>query len=94
MIDREILASALDVVARSEDRDVGAIAAVLRAGLPGLVVSTCDDDDVCGVPPLAETPGVNLYMLSSSGACLGLTRDPEMAMGLVLAQVAEDDAGE
>jgi len=91
MIDRETLAKALEAVAQSETRDVEAIARILRARLPDLTVSTCDDDDVCGVPPLAETPGVNLYLLSASGACLGLTRDPEMALGLVLAQVTEDE---
>ncbi|MGE4528340.1 MAG: DUF6129 family protein [Rhodospirillaceae bacterium] len=90
MIDRETLAAALQTVARSETRDAGAIAQALRTALPDLIVSTCDDDDVCGVSPLARTPGVNLYLLSSSGACLGLTRDPEMALGLVLAQVTEE----
>ncbi|WP_337997418.1 DUF6129 family protein [Oleispirillum naphthae] len=91
MIDRETLAQALETVARSASRDADAIAKTLRAALPDLIVSTCDDDDVCGIPPLARTPGVNLYLLSSSGACLGLTRDPEMALGLVLAQVTDPE---
>ncbi len=88
MIEREILAKALEIVARSESRDVEAIAATLRKDLE-MIVSTCADDDVCGVPPLAETPGVNVYLLSANGACLSLTRDPEAALGLVLAEVGE-----
>lgn len=90
MIDRETMARVLATVAQHPAREVEAIAAALRAEIDGLIVSTCDDDDICGVRPLAETPGVNLYLLSSSGACLGLTRDPEMALGVVLAQVGED----
>jgi len=90
MIEPATLARVAEILAASESRTVGDIAKVLKAELD-LVVSTCDEDDICGVKPLAETPGVNLYLLSSSGACLGLTRDPEMAIGVVLAQVTEDD---
>lgn len=91
MIDRETMTRVLAVVAQAEVREVEAIAAALRAEIDGLIVSACDDGDICGVRPLAETPGVNLYLLSSSGACLGLTRDPEMALGVVLAQVTPED---
>lgn len=89
MIDRETMTRVAAILAASENREVEAIAARLKAEIDGLIVSTCDDDDICGVKPLAETPGVNLYLLSSSGACLGLTRDPEMALGVVLARVED-----
>jgi hypothetical protein len=89
MIDRETLAKALETIATAENRDVEAIAATLRADLE-MIVSTCADDDICGTKPLAQTPGVNVYLLSASGACLGLTRDPEAALGLVLAEVGEE----
>ena len=52
-----------------------------------MIVSTCSENDICGVKPLAQTPGVNLYLLSSNGGCFSLTRNPEMALGLVLAEV-------
>ncbi len=90
MIDRATLARVAVVLADSEVREVELIAARLKAENHGLIVSTCEDDDVCGVRPVAETPGVNLYLLSASGACLGLTRDPEAAIGVVLAQVRAD----
>ena len=90
MIDRETLTRVTIAIAEADNRDVDLIAAQLKAQIDGLIVSTCDEDDICGVKPLAETPGVNLYLLSSSGACLGLTRDPENAIGVVLAQVTED----
>lgn len=89
MIDRETLAKALETIARSENRDVEVIAAILRKDLD-MIATTCDDDDVCGTEPLAKTPGVNVYLLSSNGGCLGLTRDPEIALGLVLADVTEE----
>ncbi len=89
MIDRETLAKALETIAAAENRDVETIAARLRADLD-MIVSTCSEDDVCGVPPLAQTPGVNVYLLSANGGCLGLTRDPEIALGLVLAEVGEE----
>lgn len=90
MIDRETLAQVVTAIAESETRHVDLIAAKLKAEIDGLIVSTCDEDDICGTQPLAETPGVNLYLLSTSGACLGLTRNPEAAIGVVLAQVSED----
>ncbi len=89
MIDRDTLTEITIAIAEAEFRDVDLIAAQLKAKIDGLIVSTCDEDDICGVKPLAETPGVNLYLLSSSGACLALTRDPEAAIGVVLAQVSE-----
>lgn len=91
MIDRETLTRVTVAIAEAEIRDVDLIAARLKADIDGLIVSTCDEDDICGVKPLAETPSINLYLLSSSGACLGLTRDPENAIGVVLAQVTDAD---
>lgn len=90
MIDRATLARVAVAMADSDVREVELIAARLKAENGDLIVTTCDDDDICGVRPVAETPGVNLYLLSSSGACLGLTRDPEAAIGVVLAQVRPD----
>jgi hypothetical protein len=89
MIDRDTLAKALETIATAENRDVETIAATLRKDQE-MIVSTCSEDDVCGVPPLARTPGVNVYLLSANGGCLGLTRDPEIALGLVLAEVGEE----
>ncbi len=86
MIEPQTLVKAVEIVAASDDRAVEVLAATLRAELD-MIVFTCSEDDICGVKPLAQTLGVNLYLLSSNGGCLSLARDPEMALGLVLAEV-------
>ncbi|MBN2752933.1 MAG: hypothetical protein JXQ84_09525 [Rhodospirillaceae bacterium] len=90
MIDCGTLTQVIEILATSAARDVTVVAKQVRSKIPEITISTCDDDDVCGVKPLAETPGINLYLLSTNGVCLSLTRDPEIAMGVVLASVATD----
>ena len=63
----------------------------LRAAWPGMHFSYCMDDEICGVDPVRELEGVNLYLVDGREHCLSLTSNPEVATGLVLAEVEPDD---
>lgn len=62
----------------------------LRAAWPGVHLSYCMDDEICGVEPVRELDGIRLYLVDGRGHCLNLTSDPETATGLVLAEVEPD----
>jgi hypothetical protein len=64
----------------------------LRAAWPGMHFSYCMDDEICGVEPVRELRGLNLYLVDGRGHCLSLTTNPEFATGLVLAEVEPDDS--
>jgi hypothetical protein len=63
----------------------------LRAAWPGMHFSYCMDDEICGVEPVRELEGINLYLVDGRGHCLSLTGDPDVATGLVLAEIQLDD---
>jgi len=63
----------------------------LRAAWPGMHFSYCMDDDICGVKPIRELQGVNLYLVDGREHCMNLTVNPETATGLLLAEVSRDD---
>ena len=63
----------------------------LRAAWPGMHFSYCMDDEICGVEPVRELDGVNLYLVDGREHCLTLTSRAETATGLVLAEVEPDD---
>jgi hypothetical protein len=63
----------------------------LRAAWPGVHFSYCMDDDICGVEPVRQLQGINLYLVDGREHCLSLTGNPEAATGLLLAEVEADD---
>ncbi len=63
----------------------------LRAAWPGMHFSYCMDDEICGVEPVRELQGMNLYLVDGREHCLSLTSDQDSATGLVLAEVEPDD---
>lgn len=63
----------------------------LRGAYPGVHFTCCMDDDVSvNAKPYAERPGFNVYLVNSSDHCSTLTNDPDIASGVVLAEVIED----
>ena len=64
----------------------------LRAAWPALHFSYCMDDDVCGVTPVRELAGLNLYLVDGRNHCLAFTGDLAVATGVVLAEI-DVDAG-
>ncbi|WPL19707.1 hypothetical protein Thiowin_04849 [Thiorhodovibrio winogradskyi] len=60
----------------------------LRAALPDLHFTHCMNDDLGEQTPVRRAMGFHLYLVEgSSGHCLQLTRDLELATGVVLAEV-------
>ncbi len=79
------------ITARALGRiDDAALTAELRREFPGLIFTVCSDDDVIGVDPVVERGDFNVYLVSGSEHCLGLTRDMASAAGVVLAAKFDD----
>jgi hypothetical protein len=64
-------------------------AALLREHFPDLHFTQCLDDDLGAAEPFQAGEGFNLYLVDGRDHCLKLTRDPECATGLVLAEVED-----
>jgi Family of unknown function (DUF6129) len=63
----------------------------LRAAWPGMHISYCMDDEICGVEPVRELQGLNLYLVDGREHCMSLTGDALIATGLLLAEVEPDN---
>jgi hypothetical protein len=46
---------------------------------------------VCGFSPVIENPKFNLYLIDGRGHCLTMTNNHEVATGIVVAEVIEDE---
>jgi hypothetical protein len=63
----------------------------LRQRYPDLSFTYCMDDEMGGAPtPILESAGCNFYLVDTRAHCLSLTRDYDVAGGLVLAAVEAD----
>jgi hypothetical protein len=89
MIDQSVLDG---VIAAAEGNPFGdSLLASLRGSYPGVHFTCCMDDDInVNARPLVSRPGFNLYLVNSSNHCSTFTNDPDIASGIVLAEVLED----
>lgn len=64
----------------------------LREALPEIHFTHCMDDDLVNKSPVRTATGFNLYLVEgSSGHCLRITQNAELATGIVLAEVEDAD---
>lgn len=63
----------------------------LRAAYPSIHFTYCCDDDITSGKPVAEYDGFNIYLVDGRDHCLCLTNDFDVATGIVLAEVIDDD---
>lgn len=63
---------------------------LLRKNFPGCHFTWCMDDDVIYPRAYTERPGYKVYLVDSRDHCSVLTFDPQVASGVVLAEVIED----
>ena len=63
----------------------------LRSQLAVLSFTRCSDDDVIGMRPVLEQNEFNLYLVDGSDHCMRLTRQHELASGVLVAWKDEDD---
>lgn len=63
----------------------------LRQAYPDIHFTYCMDDDIVTGKPVVETDAFNLYLIDGREHCLCLTNDHDVATGLVVAEVVNDD---
>ena len=63
----------------------------LRAAWPGIHFTYCCDDDITSGKPVAEYDDFNIYLVDGRDHCLCLTNDFNVATGIVLAEVIDDE---
>ena len=59
----------------------------LRRRWPQLHFSHCLEDEIGTFEPARAGGDFNLYLVGGQGGCAGLTRDPESATGVVVADL-------
>lgn len=62
----------------------------LRSEFPDIHFTYCMDDDVMAAKPVVEKSLFNLYLIDSRNHCLSFTSSPEIATGVVIAELEED----
>ena len=63
----------------------------LRKQFPEIHFTYCMDDDVCGPTAAFESEKFNLYYIDGRDHCLAFTNQAEIATGIVVAEVSDDD---
>lgn len=89
MISNEILGTVAAMV--SEQGAGEAVVSTMRVRWPNLRFTYCSDDDMPPrLSPALTGQGFNLYLIANGDHCLALTKDPDVAIGVVVAEVVED----
>ncbi len=68
-----------------------AVVSGLRQAYPDYHFTYCMDDDIVTGKPVIERDAFKLYLIDGREHCLCLTNDHDVATGVVVAEVAEDD---
>lgn len=71
------------VLSEAEPKELGA---KLRAELPGVLVTGCDEEDMGNELPFRSTAGVHVHLVDGSSHCWTITNDPERATSILLAR--------
>jgi hypothetical protein len=82
-----------DVVAKVEASYLGeAVLDELRQEYPDIRFTYCSFDDIAAnAKPVSERPGFKVYFVDSREHCACLTNSHEIASGIVLAEVFDDE---
>ena len=84
MISPEMLEQIADTAASFATLDANSLAS-LKKSWPALRFTLCSDEDMpARLPPTLQREKFNLFMVGGEH-CLGLTTDPQQALGVVLA---------
>jgi len=63
----------------------------LRESFPGIHFTYCMDDDISNAKPVMSDKDFNVYLVDGREHCLCLTNDYDIATGVVLAEVIDDE---
>ena len=77
-----------EVISKGLDYDT---VSQLRQSYPAIHFTYCMDDDINAGKPVLEADKFNIYLVDGREHCLCLTNDFDVATGIVLAEVIEDD---
>ncbi|WAK03098.1 DUF6129 family protein [Methylobacter sp. YRD-M1] len=66
------------------------VLATLRQTYPGIHFTYCMDDDIPNNEPVLTHDDFNLYLVDGREHCLCLTNNPEVATGIVVAEIIPD----
>ena len=85
-----------EVVSKIADRVAGtgldeAAVSALRDEYADIHFTYCMDDDITSGRPVDTREGFNVYLVDGREHCLCLTADHDVATGVVLAAVVDDD---
>ncbi len=82
-----------EVVAKVEASYLGeALIQELREANPDIRFTYCSNDDIAvNAKAVTERPGFNVYFVDSREHCAYLTNDYDVATGIVLAEVFDDE---
>lgn len=90
MISNDILASVAGLVAEQGAGEP--VVSSMRTRWPNLRFTYCSDDDMpANLQPALSGEGFNLYLIANGDHCLALTKDPAVAIGVVVAEVVADE---
>ena len=95
MISKQLLEEILDTIAGGLNQvPLHLVISVLRHNYPHVHFSYCLDDDVTHDRPVFSDPRFNLYLIDGRDHCLALTTDAEIATGILVAEVGDDEDDE
>jgi hypothetical protein len=90
MISQEQIEQIGELVTQASVLESGCVN-LLRSQFPDIHFTYCMDDDVYAALPVLERKRFNLYLVDSRDHCLSLTRDSEIATGVVVAEVEPEE---
>ena len=91
MLEVERVSSISDQVKQHDYMDESVVTS-LRAAYPDIHFTYCLDDDITSGKPVIENEKFKVYLIDGREHCLCLTNDYEVATGIVIAEVIEEEA--
>lgn len=86
MISQEMVNTIAETLQAVDYLDEEAVNA-LRKTYEGVHFTYCSDDDISEVSPVVEHEGFNLYLVNGQNHCLSMTKNFDVATGVVVAEV-------
>lgn len=63
----------------------------LKSKHQDLHITIDEDDNIIETKPVIEKPEFNIYLVDTSDHCFSLTSDEQIATGIVIARIDEED---
>ena len=90
MLEEARVATISEQVKTQDFIDEGVVTS-LRAAYPDIHFTYCLDDDINAGKPVIEEEKFNVYLIDGREHCLCLTNDYDIATGIVIAEIIDDE---